>query len=434
MKFKLDILIQLLRFKWNRLFHWSEQGWESLRKKRLKKLYLHLRNSPAYRELVNQNAPLSEFPVIHKNIFMRDFDQINTVNIKKADALKLALEAEKTRDFSPMIDDITIGLSSGTSGNTGIFLVSPRERAHWVAGILDRVIGFSLQKRKVTFFLRANSNLYESARSRLLEFAFFDIMQPIGSHIEKLKSFQPDILIAQPSVLRSLAKAQEKGKMNLSLKKLISVAEVLESIDRKHFEKVFGITISEVYQCTEGFLAASCPAGRLHFNEDFIFLEKKYLDEGKKRFHPVITDLYRYTQPVIRYELNDIIVEYPHCECGQPGTAIDFIEGRSDDVFIFTDENGEETTVYPDLMRRAIITASGEITFYHLTQTDQKTIAVYLEHEGSQNDIQDKVKSQLLEKLAGYKIHNIEIIFTHSYQHEPGTKLRRIKNEYSKAD
>ena len=150
---------------------------------------------------------------------MKDFDLINTVKIQKTKALELALEAEKSRDFSPMIGEITIGLSSGTSGNTGMFLVSSKERARWVAGILDRVLGFSFRKRKVAFFLRANSNLYESARSKLLEFSFFDIMKPIQSHIAKLNQSQPEILVAQPSVLRSIAKAQSSGALKLSLNK-----------------------------------------------------------------------------------------------------------------------------------------------------------------------------------------------------------------------
>ena len=364
---------------------------------------------------------------------MRDFDDINTVGVAKEKALSLALEAEKTRDFSPMIGDITIGLSSGTSGNTGMFLVSPKERARWVAGVLDRVLGFSFRRRKVAFFLRANSNLYESAPSKILEFAFFDIMKPIQSHIANLKKFQPEILVAQPSVIRSIAKAVENGELNLSLKKLISVAEVLEPIDRTYFEQIFNVHVSEVYQCTEGFLAASCSTGRLHFNEDFILLEKKYLDESKTRFHPIITDLFRYTQPVIRYELNDIIVEKKNCECGQPGTAIDYIEGRSDDVFIFQNNEGEETTVYPDLMRRAVITASQKISFYHLTQTDQNRIECYLEyvHPENEDEIQKNVANQIKTNLAAIHIHQIQIDFINTYAHERGAKLRRIKNEYS---
>ena len=42
----------------------------------------------------------------------------------------------------------------------------------------------------------------------------------------------------------------------------------------------------------------------LHLNEDIIFVEKQYLDG--RRFYPVITDFKRTSQPVYRYQLNDI--------------------------------------------------------------------------------------------------------------------------------
>ena len=71
-----------------------------------------------------------------------------------------------------MLGNITVGLSSGTSGSRGIFLASNIERARWVACVLDRVIGFSLKKRKVAFFLRANSNLYSAVQSSITPIPF----------------------------------------------------------------------------------------------------------------------------------------------------------------------------------------------------------------------------------------------------------------------
>ena len=142
-----------------------------------------LSSSPYYSDLLKNNQ---KFPTMKKKLFMEFFDSINTVGIKKEEALKLAFESEKTRDFSPSIKNISIGLSSGTSGNRGVFLTSKIEKAIWVGAILDRVIGFSLKKRKVAFFLRANNNLYQAVKSGLLSFTFFDLKTPIEEHIKKL--------------------------------------------------------------------------------------------------------------------------------------------------------------------------------------------------------------------------------------------------------
>lgn len=48
----------------------------------------------------------------------------------------------------------------------------------------------------------------------------------------------------------------------------------------------------------------------------------------------MVTDLERKAQPIIRYRLNDILVERKEpCGCGSPFLALEKIEGREDDVF-----------------------------------------------------------------------------------------------------
>ena len=70
----------------------------------------------------------------------------------------------------------------------------------------------------------------------------------------------------------------------------------------------------------------------LHLNEDIVYIEREYLDD--RRFVPVVTDLERKAQPIIRYRLNDILVERKEpCGCGSPFLALEKIEGREDDVF-----------------------------------------------------------------------------------------------------
>ncbi|MGL6267818.1 MAG: F390 synthetase-related protein, partial [Chitinophagaceae bacterium] len=279
MNFKLLILYYLLAFKINKIIY--ENNWAGLRKKRFKLFLKRLQNSPYYGPYLLSAKNLADFPVISKQVFMEKFDDINTRQIKKEEAVKLALEAEASRNFTPMIGDITVGLSSGTSGSRGIFLANNRERARWVACVLDRVIGFSLKKRKVAFFLRANSNLYSAVQSGLIQFHFFDLFSPVPDNINLLKNVNPNILVAQPSMLIEIAHAIENNSLNISPVKIISVAEVLTPEDKKYLEKVFKQTIHQVYQCTEGFLAFSCKEGNLHFNEDLLIIEKKYLDAEK---------------------------------------------------------------------------------------------------------------------------------------------------------
>ncbi|MCW5849442.1 MAG: adenylate cyclase, partial [Anaerolineae bacterium] len=79
-------------------------------------------------------------PTVDKALMMAHFDQFNTRDVRLDDALAVALAAERSRDFAPLLGDLTVGLSSGTSGHRGLFLVSAEERAGWAGAIMARAL------------------------------------------------------------------------------------------------------------------------------------------------------------------------------------------------------------------------------------------------------------------------------------------------------
>ena len=424
MRFKLQIILAFLRIRWQKRVHQGD--YHRLQERKWKRFQAVLKSSPFYRERAEANTALADYPIMNKAQFMANFDAINTQNIALTKAMALAQEAEKSRDFSPMIGDVTVGLSSGTSGNRGVFLVTEKERIQWVATVIDRVIGLRFRKRNVAFFLRANSNLYDAVKSKLIRFEFFDLMDAMPAHVKRLNDLQPHLLIAQPSVLLDLAVQAAEGSLVIHPEKVISVAEVLYPEDRAIIEAQFGQRVHQVYQCTEGFLASSCAEGKLHFNEDFLIIEKKYLDETKTRFHPIITDLHRFSQPIVRYELNDIIHEEQACACGQSTLAIAQIEGRSDDVLTFRSAQDEEVRIYPDFFRRAIILADRTIADYLVMQKSATELELFV--HGTQASY-TRAASGIERLLEEYEVLEVRIARLSTKPHQPGSKLRRIRNE-----
>ena len=396
-----------------------------------KKWYLsNLRKSKFYRAFLNETLSFESLPIVNKKIFMQKFNDINIANINIGEAQKIAYESEKSRDFSPMINQISVGFSTGTSGNKSLFLVSENERAKWVAYILDRVVRLSLKVQKVAFFLRANNNLYESSNSKLLQFNFFDIFKSFSGHVSNLNDLKPDILIAQPSVLKLLSDSKKDGILKINPKKIISIAEVLTDEDKKYFEKIFSVKIDQVYQCAEGFLAHTCSEGKLHFNEDFLIIEKNYVDEKKTKFHPIITDLSRNTQPIARYELNDIITEDKKCKCGSKFLAIKNIEGRSDDTFKFLNDKQKEILIFPDLLRRSVVMSDNKIVDYQIIQKSDVLISLYIKSKDKKSfELAKKSISNCLENL---NINKIDIIQSNSLKFKIGDKKRRVINENRK--
>jgi putative adenylate-forming enzyme len=301
------------------------------------------------------DLPLQQWPLMDKARMIAYFDTMNTAGLTFTQVMEVAQHAERSRDFSPTIGSITVGLSSGTTSQRGAFAVSAQEQAQWAGVMLAKALPDGLfAGERVALFLRANSNLYTAVRNRWLTFAFFDLFQPFDRHLAALADYRPSIIVAPAQVLRQLALAVLAGRLQIRPKRVISAAEVLEPQDRTIIEQAFGMP-HEVYQATEGFLASTCEHGVLHLNEEYIHVEPEWLDAERRRFVPIITDFSRITQPIVRYRLNDVLVARAEpCPCGRATRALARIEGRCEDMLLLPDRNGETVSVFSDVLSRAL--------------------------------------------------------------------------------
>ncbi|WP_103104517.1 F390 synthetase-related protein [Brevibacillus reuszeri] len=432
------LLRQYIRTKWlARRFSTREQleSWQSAQVQAM--LRRILPDSPFYRERLGDldTADWRSMEPIDKKLMMAHFDELNTRGIKKEDAFRVALKAEVTRDFAPQLEGVTVGLSSGTSGNRGLFLVGREEQAKWAGTILAKALPGPLwSEHRIAFFLRANSNLYTAVNRRRIRFSFFDLQKPLQEHLLTLNEYQPTVLVAPASMLRLLAAEQRKGALRIAPAKIISVAEVLDPLDEAYIRDTFEQLIHQIYQCTEGLLAVTCAHGTLHVNEDLIVMEKEYLDEQKERFFPILTDFSRVTQPIIRYRLNDILTEkHSPCPCGSVFTALEKIEGRADDLFWFRGEKGELlVSVFPDFIRRAVISTSDAIEEYTVRQLSPCKLEVALRlRDGDSPFIEEQVRSSLEAIIREHQGEVPVITFT-PYELQLGTKkLRRVERMFT---
>ncbi|HUG71863.1 MAG TPA: F390 synthetase-related protein [Steroidobacteraceae bacterium] len=310
--------------------------------------------------------PLKEWPVIGKQEWLANFDSINTAGATLAAVERLALAGESSRDFTADWNGHTVGLSTGTSGRRGLFLIAPGERARWAGTVLGRVLrGSPLSAERIALVLRAGSTLYESVRVARLRFRYFDPLKPWEQLCEDLARFDPTILIAPAQLLTRLAAAPRAPRP----RRVISAAEVLDDIDRLHLQQAFGTQVEQIYQATEGFLGASCGHGTIHLNEPYLVIEPEWQDAARTRFVPIVTDLWRRAQPVVRYRLDDVLrVAAAPCPCGRPGIALAAIEGRCDDVLLL-DGDGRDVAVFADQLARQITCTLARLDDYEVQET-----------------------------------------------------------------
>ncbi|CAK5464212.1 CoF synthetase [Escherichia coli] len=318
--------------------------------------------------------------MMDKALMMTHFDEMNTAGLKRDELLDCAMRSEQSRDFKPCVGKFSVGLSSGTSGRRGLFVVSPHEQQMWAAGVLAKVLPDDLfAKERVALFLRADNNLYQSVNNRWLSLDFYDLLAPFQAQLKLLQQRAPTIIVAPAQVLRALALEVMVGELTLKVKKVISVAEVLEPQDRELLRNVFH-NVGEIYQATEGFLASTCRCGTLHLNEEFVHIEPQWLDEH--RFVPIVTDFTRTTQPIVRYRLDDVLVasEQP-CPCGSATMAIARIEGRQDDQLQLPTRSGDIQTVFADACSRVLAMTLPLTVDYRLLQTGSAQLTLIADCE-----------------------------------------------------
>ncbi len=390
------------------------ENWQN--QKVLRHLKWVMKHSPFYRSLYKdlEIENWREFPMIEKKEMMENFDLLNTCQIGKEAAFKIAIGAEENPDTPSLIGNITIGLSTGTSGGRGLFLVSPYERFGWAGCMLAKALpkGFVF-RHKIAFFFRVSSPLYATLNLQL-----YHLQDSMDEHLKKLEKQQPTIIVAPPSMLLKLARFS-----SIKPEKIISVAEVLDPIDEAFITKAFNQKVHQIYQATEGFLGVTCAHGTIHLNEDLLVIQKETIP-GSNAFYPIITDFSRLSQPIIRYRLNDILEELEtKCPCGSHFTAIKAIQGRSDDIFILP--NGKQ--VFPDFIRRAIISADPRIEEYRVIQTGERNIEISIKTASlDESEIQATVRLKL-KALFG----ECELAFTPYKEIEPAKKMIRITRRVS---
>lgn len=170
--FMIDQLSVLKHYLYYRYFHpfRNRQGLERYQQRKIKR---HLRYVATHSKLYKNLTALEDYPIADKDFMMEHFDQLNTVEISRKDAEAFAVKAERDRNFSPKLQGVTVGLSSGTSGKRGIFLVSDREKNRWAGYVLAKFLNRGiLHSYSIAFFMRADSNLYQAVSSKKIRFHF----------------------------------------------------------------------------------------------------------------------------------------------------------------------------------------------------------------------------------------------------------------------
>jgi len=168
--------------------------------------------------------------------------------------------------------------------------------------------------------------------------------------LDELEKIQPHYLYTNGLMLRLMATEQLRKPRHIKhLKEVWSVSDLIESTTRSLINEAFGVRVIDRYSTEEfGVIALQCPVDdHLHVIAPRFVVE--VLDEDGveveigKPGRAIITSLTSKIQPLLRYEIGDILVLGSKCRGGYTWPIIEKILGRNRQTF--KTKEGEEKFV-----------------------------------------------------------------------------------------
>ncbi|MFC4254357.1 hypothetical protein GRI97_02895 [Altererythrobacter xixiisoli] len=304
-----------MRLSPTRLQRHRQQQWRALQPA--------LRRTPALQ--AHAGGRLEDVPIVDVAEIRRDYGQWNSLGLTEAQIRQMA--------DHPRPSDIAVGYSSGTAGQRGLFIADAAERADYIGQSLARLLPLAalMKRQRLALHLRSNSALYSDVSRGRFAFAHFPLDHAADQTWVALQAWRPTILIAPPHRLLAMAHAA-KGPLP-TLHHLFYGSEPMSRAEADWVESHFRLRPRSIYQATEGFLGAACPQGALHLNDHSLDIELSPVD-GTPGFRPIITDLRRHSQPIVRVRGDDYLeLADQTCPCGFAGRVIAPPMGRVQQIW-----------------------------------------------------------------------------------------------------
>ncbi len=369
--------------------------------------------SAFYRRLYPKVVPLEQIIPCSRGEMMESFNEINTDGLDRDELVDFRIAEERKGRTGYFRGRYSIGLSSGTTGGRLLTVLSKQERDLYTCLLWARnSLPPGIRPLRVLFALRTYNPTFTEIGIFGVRMVYVDYTHAPEELAALINLKRLNILAGPPSLL--LLIARNRDRINHRIDALVSYAEVLDDDSKARLEEAFGAPVVQIYQGAEGFIGSTCKCGNLHLNEDVVLAEPL----GDPETGPVrvlLTDLYRRTQPLIRYRMDDFLeLEEDPCPCGSSFRRIRRIHGRVDDVFVLLDETGQPRYLFPDYIRRAINQASGNVLEYQAIQhsTDRMEIRISLKDGSDRPRIERAILDNLVWRVGQIGAKLGEVRFT----------------------
>lgn len=425
----------------------STEQIKKLQEKKLKKLLRCAYEKSAYYHRTFEAAgitaeniavrPLSDFPSIDKAVLLQEFDELVTVSdLRQQDMQKFdEQESLEQRLFQGKYHVVH---SSGSTGRPGYFVYDDNAWKQMLAGIIRAALwGMSipqmlklLYKKPKVVYIAATDGRYGGAMSICegiegvgAKSLLLDVKAPIEEWVDRLKAFQPDILIGYASAIKILGELLEQDQMPLTVKRVISCGEPVSAGLRSYIEKVFESQVFNVYGASES-LALGI---KTNYKEGMLLFDDLNVIEVENGVM-YLTCLYNMTQPLIRYRMSDELnLKADRKQQQYPFTNAESVQGRDEDLMWFEDALGKRKFIHPLVVEGICIEGLIDYQFCQTGKDSFKLLAECVNLE-ARVPICEELTGYLEQLLKNKHLDNVQfsIQFTDRILADPQTGKKKL--------
>ena len=430
---------------------------EAIQRGRLEKLVEHARqHSDFYRErfahVSGSDFDLLDLPTTNKKEIMENFDRVLTVDdLTRADVIEFFEDDGNLGKY--FRDKYVLSHTSGSQGQP-LLLVQTKDNIellfalqasrghHEQTSISEAAKRFFTPVRLAAVTLKPGFYPTGTAFEYMPESVqgYIDLLRLSVSDedlVERLQEFRPTHLTAYGSILHELARHIEQGDLSLKpdLEQVVNISERIMPATREQYEEVFGAPVLNDYGMGEClFLSNGCSvSGGMHVNADWAILEVVDKDnhpvpDGTKGAKVLITNLANYVQPLIRYEIGDIVtMATEHCGCSNNLPLIERIDGRDSDMF-YIETDARRRPLSPVIFELAVAQIL-DAREYQIVQEEPNQFRVLIEPLPGAEFNRDHADRVLRKQLADYKLDGqlkVELEVVERLAPDGDTKFKRI--------
>jgi phenylacetate-coenzyme A ligase PaaK-like adenylate-forming protein len=287
-----------------------------------------------------------------------------------------------------------------------------------------------------TFF-----NYFPRVARPYLKLQRMSVFDPIEEIVQRLNDFQPTFITGYTSSLEYLAREQEAGRLKLreggKLEQMNSMSEPLPPPVAERIENAFGVHVTNSYSMAECMaLSCGCPVCRgSHLNSDLAILEvvdanNNPVPNGTPGSKVLLTNLYNFVQPIIRYEIDDMVTISPRpCTCGNVLPLIESVGGRAKDQ-LWVEINGRSRDL-PIYVFLAALDNETDLAEHQILQTGVNTFVLRAAAQSGKQLSPERLHNYIKQSLASEGLGgviNLEIELVDRILPDKAGKVSRAKN------